>query len=159
MRNRTIAEKGYYVFPVALVDQFMKENGLPSANEMQNIPLSKIQEIIGADAVLYVKITEYGTTYQIINSSTQVSATGRLVDVKTGLLLWDGSVTLAQNSNSGANSGNPLAAPVAAAVGALVDQIINTSTDHAHEVSKLANVQLFMNKERGLLDGPYAAAN
>jgi hypothetical protein len=37
--TRPVAERGYYVFPVAVVDQFMKENGLPTANEMQQAPL------------------------------------------------------------------------------------------------------------------------
>src|SRR5262249_17607729 len=32
--TRPLAEMGYYVFPVAVVDQFLKENGLPSAGEM-----------------------------------------------------------------------------------------------------------------------------
>ncbi len=153
--TRPLAEKGYYVFPVMLVDQYMKENGLPSANEMQNVPLPKIQEIIGADSVLYMTLTQYGTKYELINSATEVGATGKLVDVRTGLQLWDGKVYFVQNSNSGAGGGNPLASLIAAAVVALVDQIISTSVDHAHEVSKIANVQLFMDKDRGLLDGPY----
>src|SRR5262245_6417390 len=32
--TRPLAERGYYVFPIAVVDQFLKENGLPSAGEM-----------------------------------------------------------------------------------------------------------------------------
>jgi len=35
------------VFPVAVVDQFMKDNGLPTANEMQQAPLAKVAEITG----------------------------------------------------------------------------------------------------------------
>ena len=33
--TRPVAERGYYVFPVAVADQFMKDNGLPTAAEMQ----------------------------------------------------------------------------------------------------------------------------
>lgn len=50
--TRPLAEMGYYVHPVAVVDQFMKENGLPTAGEMHQVPLDKIRDIIGADAVL-----------------------------------------------------------------------------------------------------------
>ena len=151
-----LAEKGYYVFPVEVVDGFMKENGLPSANEMQAVPLTKVQEVFGADAVLYLNVSQYGTRYEILDSVTEVSATAKLVDVRTGLVLWDGNVKLAQSANAGAGSGNPLAYLIAAAVNALVNQIIANSTDRAHEVSKLANVQLFFDKDKGLLDGPYS---
>ncbi|MCI0668803.1 MAG: DUF799 domain-containing protein, partial [Methylococcaceae bacterium] len=44
--TRPLANQGYYVFPVAMVDAFMKENGLPSAYEMQNVPLGKIREVL-----------------------------------------------------------------------------------------------------------------
>src|SRR5262249_40129197 len=47
--TRPIAERGYYVFPVAVTDQFMKDNGLPTAGEMQDAPLAKFAEVIGAD--------------------------------------------------------------------------------------------------------------
>ena len=50
--SRPIAEQGYYVFPVAVIDQLMRENGLPDAAEMQKVPLDKLREITGADAVL-----------------------------------------------------------------------------------------------------------
>src|SRR5215211_6924656 len=43
-----LAELGYYVFPVAVVDQFLKENGMPTAGEMHQVPLKKVSEIIGA---------------------------------------------------------------------------------------------------------------
>ena len=79
-----LAEHGYYVFPVAVIDHFLKENGLPIPYEMHQIPLKKVDEIIGADAVLYIVIEEYGTDYHILSSDTTVSVNARLVDVKTG---------------------------------------------------------------------------
>ena len=39
--SRPLAEKGYYVFPVAVIDRFLKENGLPTPIEMNGIPLDK----------------------------------------------------------------------------------------------------------------------
>src|SRR5258706_3092071 len=52
--TQPIAEMGYYVFPVAVLDHFLKENGMPTAGEMHQAPLHKIREIVGADAVLYI---------------------------------------------------------------------------------------------------------
>jgi hypothetical protein len=145
--TRPLAEMGYYVYPVAVVDQFMKENGLPTAGEMQGVSLNKIGEVFGADAVLYITLKQYGSKYQIITSTTIVTAEGKLVDVKTGLTLWEGTANVQQSTSTG----NAFGDLIAAAVG----QIVNSSTDQAHLLSSQVNVQLFMTRDHGLLDGPY----
>jgi hypothetical protein len=66
--TKPLAEKGYYVLPVAVIDQFLKENGLPTPAEMNGIPLEKIREHTGADAVLYVEIEEFGQKYLVLSS-------------------------------------------------------------------------------------------
>jgi len=142
-----IAELGYYVYPVAVVDQFFKENGMPMAGEMHQTPLKKILEIFGADAVLYLTLKQYGTKYQVINSATIVTAEAKLVDTRTGTLLWEGTVMAQQNSGG---SGNILGDLIAAAI----VQVINKSTDEAHNVARMANCK-FAIKGRGLLLGPY----
>ena len=150
-----LAEMGYYVYPVAVVDQFLKENGQPTSGEMHQIPPAKIREIIGADAVLYVTLKQYGTKYQLINSATIVAVTASLVDTATGLTLWEGSATVQQNSSS-ASGGNIIADLIADAVVAAIDQAVKSSTDQAHGVCRLANAQLFLTKDHGLLYGPYS---
>jgi len=147
--TRPLAEMGYYVFPVAEVDELMKENGLPTAGEMQQAPLDKIGEIIGADSVLYVTLKKYGSKYEIISSVTTVSADAKLVDVKTGLILWEGTVTAQQSSG---DSGGGI---IGALITAAVTQVINSASDPAHDVSSMANFQLFTPKNYGLLYGPY----
>jgi hypothetical protein len=47
-----IAEAGFYVFPVALVNQTFQNNGLTVANDIQALPGAKLYEIFGADAAL-----------------------------------------------------------------------------------------------------------
>jgi len=145
--TRPLAELGYYVFPIAVVDRFLKENGLPTAGEMHQAPLAKVNEIIGADAVLYITLAQYGTKYQLINSVTTVQARAKLVDTKTGLTLWEGE-GIAQEASG--VSGNPIVDLVAAAV----TQVANATTDRAHVVSGMANANLFTIKNRGLLYGP-----
>lgn len=146
--TRPIAELGYYVFPVALIDQLLKENGLPTPGEMVQAPLDKIREIVGADAVLYVTIKQYGTRFQLLASSTVVVADARLVDTRTGTLLWAGRLAAQENSGG---SGNILAD----VIGALITQVIGQSTDRAHGLSERANSQLAV-EDRGLLHGPYS---
>jgi hypothetical protein len=142
--TRPLAEMGYYVFPVAVVDRFFKENGMPGAGEMHQAPLNKIVEIMGADAVLYFTLKQYGTKYQVINSKTVVEAQGRLVDTRTGTVLWEGKLLAQENSSSGS---------VADLFTAILGQVINQATDHAHDVAHYANAQLAL-PPRGLLLGP-----
>jgi len=145
-----VAELGYYVFPVEVVDLFFQENGMPTAGEMHQVPLGKVFEITGADAVMFITLEQYGSSYQVIDSSTVVKAHAKLVDTRTQLLLWEGRGTAVQSSSGG--SSNVLAKLIAAAV----SQAINSSVNRAHGVSRLANANLFRAKNIGLPYGPYS---
>jgi hypothetical protein len=147
--SRPIAERGYYVFPVAVVDQFLKDNGMPTAGEMNQVSPHKVGEITGADAVLFVDLKQYGSKYVVLNSVTTVEVQVKLVDTRTETVLWEGH-GLAQQSGSG--SGNLFADLIAAAV----SQIINKKTDTAHRVSYIANATLFSPQSTGLPYGPYS---
>jgi len=145
-----LAEKGYYVFPVAVIDNFLKENGLPTPAEMNNIPLDKIDAHIGADAVLYVTLDDWGQNFEVFSSSTVVRGGVKLVSVKTGELLWDAPINFVESSSS---SDNGL---VGALVSAIATQIINDIHDNTPHVARQANHVAINNKTRGLLKGPYA---
>ena len=99
--TRPLAEYGYYVFPVAVVDRMLRENGLPTAGEMHQVSLQKLDEVFGADAVLYVTVTDWGTSYKVLTSDTTVSVHAKLVDIKTGSLLWEGRGSVTQSSSQG----------------------------------------------------------
>ena len=147
--TRPLAELGYYVFPVDVVDQFLKQNGMPTAGEMHQVPLAKAAEIFGADSILLVTLKQYGSKYLVFSSTTTVYAAAKLVDTRTGMLLWEGS-GLAQQGSKG--SGNLVADLVAAAV----TQAINSKSDPGHQVCRIAN-QLMFNKENAELPvGPYS---
>ncbi len=144
-----LGEAGYYVFPVAVIDAFMKDNGLPTPYEMQSVSLEKIRQIIGADAVLYVTIEQWGQKYQILSSNTVVNARARLVDVATGTTLWEGQARAVE----GSSGGNDL---ISALIVAAVEQVIDSTTDRAHDLSRQANAVMVFNERAGLLFGPYS---
>jgi len=143
-----IAEQGYYVFPVAVIDEFMKENGLPNPEDMHAAPLDKIREIFGADAVLYVTLTDFGQKFELLSSTTRVSGRAQMVDVKSGQVIWNGNLNYAKSSDSG---GQGL---LGALVNAAITQIGESISDSSHHAAKLANQQLFGNADNGLLTGP-----
>ena len=86
-----LAEAGYYVLPVALVDETFKQNGVTVPDEMHAIDLKKLNEIFGADAVLYIKVEEYGVKYKIIRSDVDVKLSAKLVNSSSDLTVWEGS--------------------------------------------------------------------
>lgn len=147
--SRPLAEKGYYVFPVAVIDNFMKENGLPTPAEMNQVPLDKLRENTGADAVLYVELSQWGQKYQVFSSKAVVEAQMKLVDARTGTLLWDGTASAVQQSDSGGGG------IIGALINALATQIASSISDPTVKLARTANAAVVNNAKRGLLDGPY----
>lgn len=144
-----LGELGYYVFPVALVDEIFKQNGLTDGNAIRSAKTNKIREIFGADAIFYVNVEEYGTSYKLIDSVTNVSLEGKLVDLKTGKTLWEGAGSFAQGSS---NSNDGLLVML---VKAAVSQIMDTSKDKGYQIAAPATSNLVhLGKNGGLLIGP-----
>ena len=148
---RPIAEAGYYVFPVAVVNQTFIANGMTVAEDAQAISYQKLHEIFGADAALYITVRDYGTSYAVLASDTTVSAEARLVDLQTGQLLWQGAASASSGESRGANSNGLLGMLVEAAL----TQIIETVTDRGFDVAGITAARLLSTKARnGLLPGP-----
>ncbi|HEY6055605.1 MAG TPA: GNA1162 family protein, partial [Gaiellaceae bacterium] len=76
--TQPLAETGYYVFPVALVDQTFKENGYAHPGDIHQVPLNKLREIFGADATLFITVTQYGSVYMLFGSELRVTAEAKL---------------------------------------------------------------------------------
>ena len=145
-----LAEAGYYVFPVALVDQTFKENGLPNPGEMHQAPLGKMAEIFGADAALFITVDQYGSTYQVVNSSVIVTAKARLLDTRTGQLLWEGAASA--SSTEGQNNSGSL---LVLLVSALVKQIVGSIGDQGYPIARITSARLLSaHQGGGLLHGP-----
>lgn len=145
-----LAESGYYVLPVAVTDQMFKQNGMPTANDAQDVPVAKLREIFGADAALYLDVQQYGAKYNVIQSAAIVTLNAKLIDLRTGQQLWNGSASA--SSAEGQSSGGGL---VGMLVVALVNQIINSVTDQSVQVAGIANRRLLTSGGPGsLLHGP-----
>lgn len=143
-----IGEAGYYVFPVAVIDAFMKDNGLPTPDEMHGVSLAKLREVFGADAVLYVVIEDWGQKYVVLSSNTVVKARARLVDTATGTELWKGRADWSEGSGGGGND------IVGMLITAAIDQILDSASDATHGVARVANVRMINADPGGWLPGP-----
>ncbi len=146
-----IAESGFYVFPVAMVNQTFNNNGLTQAADIQAVPTNKLKEIFGADTALYVTIDDYGTSYVVISSETRVTVTASLVDLETGIMLWTGAATASSAEQQNANSGGLVGMLVQAAV----NQIFETVTDRGFDIAAITSARLLSAESyNGLLYGP-----
>ena len=149
--TRPLAEAGYYVLPVTLVDETFKQNGINTANEAQDIPYPKLRDFFGADAAVYIRVTKYGTSYQVVASETRVDVEARILDLRTGTMLWEGKAFATSAEQSQQQQGGLVGLLVAA----VVKQIIGTATDASFNFAGIANARLLgAPRYNGVLPGP-----
>lgn len=152
--TRPLAEAGYYVFPATLVDETFRQNGMTGAHEIQEIPYQKLREVFGADAAVYLTVKKYGTTYAVISSDTRVEVEGRIIDLRTGALLWQGKAYASSAEQQQQSSGGLVGILVAA----LVNQIVSTASDAAFNYAGVANQRMLgAPRYNGVLPGPRSA--
>ena len=145
-----LAEAGYYVLPVALVTETFRQNGLDNAEDIQAVAPEKLREIFGADAALYMEIQSYGTSYLVVISDTVVDVSARLVDLRDGKLLWQGSAKASSAENRSNQAG--LAGMLLQAV---VEQIADTVADQGHVIAGVTSQRLLAPRSPdGMLYGP-----
>ena len=83
-------------------------------------------------------------------SDTRVTAQARIVDLRTGDLLWQGSATAASSENKSSNQGGL----VGLLVQAIVTQIVETATDTSIVYAGVASQRLLSPRKNGVLYGP-----
>lgn len=150
--TQPLAESGYYVLPVALVEETFRQNGLSNPADISEVSAAKLREIFGADAAFYLQIKEYGTVYKVLQSASVVTAEGQLVDLRNGAILWKGEATASSAENRGAGS---QAGIVGMLIEALIHQIIESTSDSSHHIAQITATRLLSAQSpAGMLYGP-----
>ncbi|HXZ06426.1 MAG TPA: DUF799 domain-containing protein, partial [Paraburkholderia sp.] len=150
-----LAEAGYYVVPVAVAEETFRHNGLTTPTDIQQVAPAKLRGIFGADAALYTKVTQYGSVYLVFDSTTVVKAEAKLVDLKTGDVLWQGSAR-ATGKEIGVNANADMGL-IGALAQAAVKQVVHSVTDESHDVATLTSARLLSTGHaNGLLYGPHS---
>lgn len=144
-----LAESGYYVVPVAVMEETFRQNGVVSADDIHGLPASRLREIFGADAALYMTVKQYGSSYQVLASTTTVEIDASLIDLRSGTKLWEGSKKIVHGNN------NRSGGIIGMLVQAVVDQVVNTLSDRSYDVAGMADNQLLRaGQPGGILYGP-----
>lgn len=142
-----LAERGYYVFPVFMTADLLQDLGLTNEALIEQLAPSRFRELFGADAVCFVTIQDWSTKYLVLASNVTVHLTYKLVDTRTGLVLWRGEQKAIRQSGGG---GGGIAGLFAAAISALA----TTAIDY-RPIAREANVMMLRAERRGLPAGPY----
>lgn len=109
--SATVAEPltlmGYYVFPIEVTTEVLRNEGFYDTELLMNTPPQKFRQYFGADSVLYVKILKWNTSYYVLGGNLTVGVDCMLKSTSSGEVLWkyDGTVVLDTTGGSGNASG------------------------------------------------------
>jgi hypothetical protein len=127
-----LSEAGYYVMPVALVNEALRLNGVQTPQDAQQISVQRLRQVFGADAALYMDIRSYGSVYRVISSDSVVTVDARQRGQQQGGL-------------------------IGALLQAVIEQVASNFSDRNHQVAGIAARRLLGGfGARGLLPGPRA---
>jgi hypothetical protein len=126
----TIAEpltlSGYYVLPIEVVSEILKSEGVYDTETLMNADPSRFREYFGADAVMYIRINKWDTSYYIVGGNVSVGVNCLLRSTTSGETLWqyDGIIVYDTSARS---SGGGL---IGLVVGMIVTAIQTAATDY-----------------------------
>lgn len=145
-----VAERGYYVFPVNLVKRLLEDDALSDANLVHDADPTRLGEIFGADAILYVTIERWDARYVVLSTTVTVEFDYILKSGVTGDELWRTRYRMVYQP-SGGSSGDPLANLIAEAV---VAAIVKAKPNYI-PLTQQANRAAVSLPHIGLPAGPY----
>lgn len=139
--STTIAEplsfSGYYVFPIEVVSEIMKDEGLYDTEAILNLPPNKFKEYFGADAVMYIWISKWSTSYYVIGGNVSVSIRSAIKSTTSGDVLWQYEGTIVEDTTVTSTGGGLIGLAVAIAATA----VKTAATDYV-PIAKRANYMI-----------------
>lgn len=145
----SLAEHGYYTFPVNTVKTVLEAEGYYEPAEVHAAPPESLAELFGADAILYVAINEWTSKYMLFSTTTEVDFDYRIVSAD-GSELWKANKRLAYTPQNN-SSGNPLADLIASAITAAIER----ASPNYLPLTRRANNEVFYGPNVGLPPGPH----
>lgn len=134
----TIAEPvslyGYYVYPLEVVFDILKDEGVYDTETLIRAPPQKFRDYFGADAVMYIWIKRWDTTYVVVAANLTVSVRCVLKSTSSGQTLWEYEGTVVEDTTVRVSGGGL----VGLAVQAVATAIQTAMTDYV-PVAKRVN--------------------
>ncbi len=155
-----LAERGYYVFPINVVKRVLEDDGLADNSLVHTAPTSKLANLFGADAVLYVVVERWDARYAVLQTTTTVAVYYQIRDGKTDELLWDNRVKMVYTPDSGTpGAGGGAAGLIAHLVVKAVVAAVEKAAPNYMPLARQTNSRAFLYYPGdGIPPGPYATA-
>jgi hypothetical protein len=147
--SKPLAEKGFYVFPVATTKVVLEQEGFYDGEQVHKQAPELLAKLFGADAILYVTINRWDAQYIVFSTTVTVNFDYRLV-YKDGSEQWRANQQM-QYSPQATNTGNPLANLIGAAINAAIAR----AAPNYLPLANMANAQVFINGPTAIPNGPY----
>lgn len=109
-----LSEAGYYVMPIPLTNMILNGEGIVDGEQLKGVDAGKFRSLFGADAVLYVTINQWDTSYYVTGGNVSVDADFRLVSTADNSSLWHYRGTIVYDTSGG--SGNLLVDIISTAI-------------------------------------------
>jgi hypothetical protein len=88
---RHISTKSYTYMKLKKSDALLKEQGLINPDKLFKKSSQEIGKILSSDALIYGKVTHYRKFYGVLYSQVGIGVSVKMVDSRTGSLLWQAS--------------------------------------------------------------------
>jgi hypothetical protein len=152
-----LAERGYYVFPINAVKRVLEDDGLADSSLVHSAPTSKLANLFGADAVLYIVVEQWDAKYMVLTTTTTVALSYQIRDGKTNDVLWENKVKMVYQPNDGGSGGGSPGGLVAALIVKAVVAAIEKGSPNYMPLAHQANAKAFLHYPgEGIPLGPYA---
>jgi hypothetical protein len=86
-----LSSKTFELIKLYRIDRLLQEKGLTKPEEINKKSPQELSQILGADALIYGQITHYDRLYAVLYSQVAVGASLRMLEGKSGELLWEAS--------------------------------------------------------------------
>jgi len=130
------ASMGYYIFPVEMVSDILKQEGVYDSELLYNMPLNKFYEYFGADAVLFTRIKEWNLAYAVIASSLSITIEAQIYSTKSSELLWQYQESVVIDLGTHAADNNGLEGLLIDAIVTAIRSATVDYVDYAHTANQ-----------------------
>lgn len=129
--SQPLTEQGYYVLPITITDEILRSSGISDGAQLAAVPVNRLGTLFGADAVLFVTINLWDTSYYVLGGHVVVGLHYNMVSTKTSETLWQyrNQVTIDTSGNSN-NAG---------LLGAIIETAIKTASQDYVPVAQAVN--------------------
>jgi len=150
--SKPFALRGYYVFPANMTKSMLENDGLSDPHLLYNTDTTRLGNLFGCDAALYLSIEKWESQYVVLATSTNVEFNYELRSCKTGEVLWVDNRSLSYSPQVD-SSGNILADLIAQAVVSAIEK----GAPNYIPLAQQANFAAAWTGGKGIPAGPYAA--